>query len=462
MPNIASIIFSITTIFKNIFIGLMRRLKKATLLCITLFIASISLLYWQDVGMNISAIVTKNTLIEGFSDGNIVSSPEASNAKLSMSDTEKKLSCQIRIYYDFPFCEFKITLVKNYQQAINFSHFDTVSVVLAYQGPASQTDLNFRLQMHNFEPRFDYSNQINAFRINEAKVSVDNVSDLSQFKSNQIPLTDFYVPAWWSSMMKLSKAESIVKIDSVTYIKLVTPEDLKRGNHVITLKEIKFEGKYISQKFLLIILASIWIIVFIVYIVCKYIKIYKRTEKLKAQQKDLQIVNKILEIETEELKELVTRDHLTGIRNRHGIRDLLIELISKTENKGFNLSAMYLDLDKFKLINDQYGHDMGDKVLVQFTQLISENIRSNDIFARWGGEEFILISPEFGYTKARLLAEKLRKIIEKETWPENINVTCSIGLTEYKLGEDLADFLKRADTALYESKAKGRNRTTVL
>ena len=76
--------------------------------------------------------------------------------------------------------------------------------------------------------------------------------------------------------------------------------------------------------------------------------------------------------------------------------------------------------------------------------------------------EFILISPDFGYLKARLMAEKLRMLVEQHEWPKQLNITCSIGVTEYKPNEDISELLKRADDALYQSKASGRNRTTLL
>jgi len=116
-------------------------------------------------------------------------------------------------------------------------------------------------------------------------------------------------------------------------------------------------------------------------------------------------------------------------------------------------------MDHFKKINDNYGHDVGDKVLIEYTKLISSYLRDSDIFCRIGGEEFALILPHVNKSDAYKIADKIR--IKVQEHKEILAVTMSFGVTEYVKGEDLESTFKRADKALYEAKNGGRNRAVV-
>ena len=119
---------------------------------------------------------------------------------------------------------------------------------------------------------------------------------------------------------------------------------------------------------------------------------------------------------------------------------------------------MILDIEKFKSVNDNYGHQVGDIVLKEFTQIIKYNIRQNDIFGRWGGEEFMIIAPNTSLENSINLAQKLRAIVQTHNFEIIGLKTCSIGVSEYTIGDKLEDVIKRADEALYLAKNSGRNR----
>ena len=161
------------------------------------------------------------------------------------------------------------------------------------------------------------------------------------------------------------------------------------------------------------------------------------------------------------LEEQASRDSLTGVLNRVGFRYLVESLInSKREKDNHVFSLLLIDLDHFKSINDNYGHIIGDKLLVKFVNLLKSNIRNSDLLARWGGEEFIIIFNGLTLTEARIISEKLRKIIEKENFifPEfSIKITASFGLTEYNHAQSFEYIFDAADKALYYSKRNGRN-----
>ena len=163
-------------------------------------------------------------------------------------------------------------------------------------------------------------------------------------------------------------------------------------------------------------------------------------------------------------KEAVT-DQLTGLPNR---RELL-NVLENALQTGEELSIMMLDIDFFKNVNDTFGHEAGDEVLRVLAQVGTANCRPMDIFARWGGEEFVVALPGTNVEAARIMAERLRAKIEAQdfshTWYENrpIPFTVSIGVTERAPEEqDMETLMKRVDEALYKAKESGRNRVEVL
>lgn len=158
-----------------------------------------------------------------------------------------------------------------------------------------------------------------------------------------------------------------------------------------------------------------------------------------------------------EYKYEASYDSLTQIYNRnmfHRLMDRKI-IISKKSKKSFVF--ILFDIDYFKNVNDSYGHLVGDDILINMAKLIQSHIRDKDVFARWGGEEFIL-SFDVEISKGIEIANNLRKYIELYPFKEVDKLTCSFGVTEFKANDTLDNLIKRADEALYEAKESGRNK----
>ncbi|NLK51359.1 MAG: GGDEF domain-containing protein [Syntrophomonadaceae bacterium] len=164
-----------------------------------------------------------------------------------------------------------------------------------------------------------------------------------------------------------------------------------------------------------------------------------------------------LEEANQKLKVLSEVDKLTQVYNRLKLDSILEIELHQARRYNSELSIILLDMDHFKQVNDTYGHNVGDKVLWQATQILKANIRRTDSIGRWGGEEFLVILPYTNSSQARIVAEKLRIAIESAVFPIDDTVTCSFGVTSYLGGEDLKDLIKRADDALYKAKRSGRN-----
>ena len=162
----------------------------------------------------------------------------------------------------------------------------------------------------------------------------------------------------------------------------------------------------------------------------------------------------------QEMEHLASIDKLTGIYNRHKFEELFSLEAERARRFSSPLSLILLDIDHFKSVNDTYGHDIGDDVLKHLSSIIKSNIRQIDIFARWGGEEFLVLSPGTNLTEVKTFAEKLRLAVEQASFPSVDNVTVSIGLSEFETGDTFSNLFKRADKALYFAKNNGRNQVS--
>lgn len=155
-------------------------------------------------------------------------------------------------------------------------------------------------------------------------------------------------------------------------------------------------------------------------------------------------------------------DYLTKIYNRSKFDNILEYEYKKYQRYKESFCLIFLDIDFFKKINDEFGHDIGDDVLVQLSHLISKNIRQSDTFARWGGEEFVILLSQTNLETAKVLANKLRELVEKHAFPTVNHLTVSMGVVEFHERYQLDEFIKLADIALYMAKENGRNKVETV
>ncbi len=162
--------------------------------------------------------------------------------------------------------------------------------------------------------------------------------------------------------------------------------------------------------------------------------------------------------------EAAVKDQLTGLYNRRYLASHLGKLLQKASEENSQVSCLIIDMDFFKAVNDEHGHDVGDEVLREFGQRLASNVREMDMACRYGGEEFVLILPDTDISFAYMIAERLRQEVADQpfvvsTGALNLSLTISIGVTASRADSDTSDsFLKRADEALYSAKRDGRNR----
>ena len=179
-------------------------------------------------------------------------------------------------------------------------------------------------------------------------------------------------------------------------------------------------------------------------------------------QCELLKANDQLEKQSQALLLLATTDPLTGLINRRELRAQANKIIHQAARNATTFALLSIDIDYFKCINDEYGHQAGDKLLMELSKLLTNQRRINDLVARVGGEEFVMLLSDINEVNAFRLAEDLRELIENQSI-DNMSITVSIGLvvTHKNIKTDLDTLLKLSDNALYESKGSGRNRTSI-
>jgi len=184
-------------------------------------------------------------------------------------------------------------------------------------------------------------------------------------------------------------------------------------------------------------------------------------EALQQSLEHLQNTNQELQKSLVDLSQLASTDKLTGAWNRRRLEEALLKEMDRLRRYDHPLSMLILDIDFFKKVNDDCGHSAGDQVLVNMAAVLESNLRASDSLTRWGGEEFVVLCPDTTLYTATVLAERLRQSIAKTVFPEVGQVTISLGVAECIKGETWEDWFKRADSALYQAKASGRNQAQI-
>jgi len=185
----------------------------------------------------------------------------------------------------------------------------------------------------------------------------------------------------------------------------------------------------------------------------------------KQRKTELQLLEYQLHLEelvssrTTDLEKMANLDSLTQIYNRRKFTEVLNKELERARRYKHPLTLIMCDIDYFKSINDQYGHTQGDVVLQAFSKSLKDNLRTIDFYARWGGEEFIILLPHIPPKEAKMVAEKLCFAISRLTFEQDIKVTASFGVSCLQENDpDEQALIKRADDALYQAKDGGRNR----
>ncbi len=343
-------------------------------------------------------------------------------------------------------CNLMFELNNDYVNGIDLSQFKSIRFNMTYQG----TIKGVRLSMRNFDPRFSTAKDSNSGKFQWVFLRAGDIKG-----AIEVPLQEFVVADWWRDQYNLSRDQTHQDFSNVIVFSIDFNEDLSNSVQEIKVSDIEFVGPWVSKEQWYLWIILIWIAGGTIFAIWQLVYLIKKEKAQSKRISDLLVKNSRLEDETDKFRRLSTVDALTNAFNRYGIEQIIESLESQAEP----IAVIIFDIDNFKRVNDKRGHDCGDRVLLQVSNIVMARTRASDKFGRWGGEEFILICPNTSLGMAVALAEKLRIYFASTVFePGNpLIVTASFGVASVHQGESFPLALKRADEALYKAKEFGRN-----
>ncbi|SDG80824.1 diguanylate cyclase (GGDEF) domain-containing protein [Vibrio xiamenensis] len=375
---------------------------------------------------------------EKYQDTNAIAIPFPSNAE------RPSFLCQIPERGQHEFCTFTFHLGDSATQGIDISDFSEMSVDIdmTRNGWPVQ-NLPIRLYLQTYDPRLPKHWQYKTHQID---------LDTYQYRKGlTLPLNYIQVADWWRKNSQADIKNSVVDLTNIVKLSILTPEDAPEGVYQIRVNAIRFTGHAISNSILLSSLTLAWLVLFLFHI-------FKLVAHSSAQQKLLREKLIRLSERSDALQQQAMHDPLTQALNRNGG----LEKIQHLKLNLSNFCLMYLDLDHFKQLNDQYGHHIGDQVLQEFSAIVQGRLQTQGTLIRWGGEEFLAIVECKDTEPAHFLARKIRKDLAQHDWPNQSTVTCSIGIAQCDIHHSFQSSLINADSALYHAKNSGRDRIEVF
>lgn len=380
-----------------------------------------------------------------------------SESDLLLEGKAKRLTCTLRKTekYAWPYCGVSIHVDSDATKGIDLSSFHTLRINMDYATPEGEAPREIRLYLRNFNPAYstlddEYTHKYNGLQFSPG----------FQQGPVDIPIKNLQVMSWWLVDNHIPIEHAGPEITNVNKIEVATGAGATMGQHDMTFHSIELIGEYFPAERFYLSLLAIWLIVGTSLSLYEIHKYRRSARFAKQRHEHLENMNNDLRLKNFEFAELAHRDALTGAMNRHAITTWLAEHSNHVRWGTDSLSILYLDLDHFKSVNDHYSHQVGDDVLKEFVMLIQSSMDSMDRLVRWGGEEFILFSPQTTLTAAQEKAEAIRQLIERHDWIHGQALTCSIGVAQ--MGDERStETIARADDALYKAKHNGRNRVEV-
>ncbi len=312
-----------------------------------------------------------------------------------------------------------------------------------------------RFYARNFHPSYSTLDDPNSNKFNAINI---DTADLQ--KPVTIPLSELHVADWWLLQYNIPRNNSKSDLRNTTEIAIDFESNVVAGVQDVKINRIEFVGEWIDSESWYLGILFVWLGGIFVYAINQLRLLRLQTSEDNKRIHQLAQQNQKLQQQSNEFRRLSTVDPLTQAFNRFGVHQIISSLIEKTPLPDSpRYSLMLIDIDHFKRINDRRGHDTGDRVLQNISQIIQDNIRRTDYLGRWGGEEFVVILPDTRKEFALALAEKIRLVIQDTVFESDnpMHITASFGVAQQEGDEDFASTFKRVDNALYAAKHQGRN-----
>lgn len=334
---------------------------------------------------------------------------------------------------DYPFCGLGFSFDKDIINGVDFSQVSELKVWLDYEGTAD----TIRISLKNYNPLYSTAEEASSLKPNDLDIRKEYL-----LEGFTISLSSFSVPNWWKLQQKVPPHLSIPEFKNITLLNIQTGSDVTYGVHKFKLKKIALVGQWISTEAWYLSILVFWL-----PFVLRAVILMREMNRVKKRELELLVLNSLLDKQSKVLKNQAHTDKLTGVFNRQGVEDAIALALREWEEESIQLSIVMLDIDHFKSINDNFGHAVGDIVLSELATLVQGNIRSTDRFARWGGEEFVLICRDTTLDIAVKIAEKLRDRIAGAELVDGVSVTASFGVANITNKSSIEELFKYADRA---------------
>ncbi len=369
---------------------------------------------------------------------------------LIRTDSSAIMDFELRDGLPYPYAGIQIYLGDGRTQGKDFSQYDSIFVWVKPRGEGS-----VRIYLRGYDKDIYRDGDLTSLSFNEIEFFPLDEPYPAVF----VP-EEFRVAGWWVSQNNINVHKARVNFSNIPLIEIQTGTGAPLGYGTFEIMGICFKGKMISALHLVSVLIGAWFVTFFIILIFRFMD-YRRAQRAnKERQKELERNLAALEVVKNNYERESKTDPLTGCLNRAGFADVLTREQERLSKHGIPVSFVILDIDHFKDVNDTYGHNTGDEVLLNLSRLIQGKIRNTDALVRWGGEEFVVLCGDTPLQNAQFLAEKLRAAIETSVLIKQRQITCSFGVAEMIPGENPKDLFDRADNALYTSKEGGRNRVT--
>jgi diguanylate cyclase (GGDEF)-like protein len=354
---------------------------------------------------------------------------------------------------DYFACSFGMNLASTSTQGVDLSHFSQLNLKLHYQGNANK----IRIAIRNYNSAYSTPEDGNSSKFNSIQIHTRKLN-----KELHLALNAFSVSEWWLAQYNIPLEYSQPDISNAMIVTIDFAEKLSPGRHDFDLEKLEFEGELISTEHWYLSILSMWMLGIFIFALYRLIQLHQQSKHDTQVINTLSSTNEQLQRETNKFRRLSTVDPLTQLYNRFGIDQIIASLAGNDQLQMINAhsySLLVMDIDHFKRVNDQRGHDTGDLVLQHIAKLIQKHLRTGDFVGRWGGEEFIIILPCTTLKLAVSIAEIIRNAIFTSQYnlETPLSISASFGICEKQPDEDFASCFKRADNALYKAKENGRN-----
>jgi len=351
-------------------------------------------------------------------------------------------SCELRKGNPYPYCGYELFFdgAKG-SHGLDLTNLRSVEVALLYRGTAT----SFRVHLKNFDPRYSHSANDDTPKF----LRVEFSTDPGKLQHVVFKAADFGVPDWWLRKWRIPPELSHPEFNNITSMNFETGTEASPGHHAFEVREIVLRRMRLTEAQWLQTILGIWALLTGLYLAHRFATMRREIEQRRT-------LHALALRQAEEAGDAARHDPLTRIFNRRGIFERYDELSAGTP---VPLGVILIDIDRFKMLNDSFGHNYGDEVLSSIAALIRRNVRGLDTIGRWGGEEFLILCPGIDEDGAMQIAENIRSRIEHFHFGDCERITASFGVHWCPAsGPPLNDLVSLADVALYMAKAQGRNR----